>query len=127
MVNNITMDIARNTFCEMGLIPCDSYSNVTLEGLWRHPYQAKYEARQTVVRWSPTSGFLLYHPEIYGNSISFFTSCDPNQCEYINPLEDEHWHRHLIEWFAGAKRKTYELAIEMHNDNINKSLEVLDG
>lgn len=121
------MDIARNAFCEMGLIPCDSYSNETLEGLWRHPYQGKYETRQTVVRWSPTSGFLLYHPEKYGNGISFFTSCDPNYCEYINPLEDEHWHRHLIEWFASAKQKVYKLAIEMHNDDINKSLEVLDG
>ena len=127
MINNITMDIARNVFCEMGLIPCDSYSNVTLEGLWRHPYQEKYETRQTVVRWSPTDGFLLYHPEKYGNSISFFTSCDPNYCEYINPLEDEHWHKHLIEWFVRAKRKVYELAIEMHNDDIDKTLEALEG
>ena len=127
MVNNITMDIARNTFCEMGLIPCDSFSNVTLAGLWKLPYQEKNGERQTVVRWSPTSGFLLYHPEKYGNSISFFTSCDPDYCEYINPREDEHWHSHLIEWFACAKRKVYELAIEMHNDDINKSLEVLDG
>ena len=127
MVNNITMDIARNTFCEMGLIPCDSFSNVTLAGLWKLPYQEKNGERQTVVRWSPTSGFLLYHPEKYGNSISFFTSCDPDYCEYINPHKDEHWHRHLIEWFACAKRKVYELAIEMHNDDINKSLEVLDG
>ena len=127
MVNNITMDIARNTFCEMGLIPCDSFSNVTLAGLWQLPYQEKHGERQTVVRWAPTSGFLLYHPEKYGNSISFFTSCDPDYCEYINPREDEHWHSHLIEWFACAKRKVYELAIEMHNDDINKSLEVLDG
>lgn len=127
MVNNITMDIARNTFCEMGLIPCDSFSNVTLAGLWRHPFQEQYEKHQTVVRWSPTRGFLLYRPEKYGNGISFFTSADPNYGEYINPLEDEHWHKHLIEWFADAKRKVYELSIEMHNDDINKSLEVLEG
>ena len=125
MVNNITKDMVRNTFCEMGLIPWDSYSNVTLSGLWRHPFQEKYEERQTVVRWSPDDGFLLYHPEIYGNSISFFTSCDPNYCEYINPIEDEHWHRHLIKWFAGAKQKVYELAIEMHNEEVEEVLSEL--
>jgi 2-polyprenyl-6-methoxyphenol hydroxylase-like FAD-dependent oxidoreductase len=127
MVNNITMDMVRNIFCEMGLIPFDSYNNVTLAGLWKHPFQGKHVERQTIVRWSATRGFLLYHPEKYGKNISFFVSCDPNQGEYINPLEDEHWHRHLIEWFAGAKRKVYELAAEMHNDEINKSLEVLEG
>ena len=127
MDNNITMDMARDVFCEMGLIPCDSYSNVTLDGLWRHPYQENYETRQMVVRWSPTDGFLLYHPEKYGNSISFFTSCDPDYCEYINPLKDEHWHKHLIDWFVKAKQKVYELAIEMHNDDINKTLEALEG
>lgn len=97
MVNNVTVDMVRNIFCEMDLIPLDSYNNVTLSGLCKHPFQEKHEERQVVVRWSATRGFLLYRPEKYGKKISFFVSCDPNQGEYINPHYDEHWHRHLIE------------------------------
>lgn len=129
-----TADKAIEVMEELGLEATDNPQTAFIYGYWHN--DAIRRKRAVVLRWSPYSGFMLYKPE--KTSVPLFTAnnkvkhipciifhADEKNSRQILPINGSDWHEQLTKWFNDTKKRVFDLAVEIHNENVEEVLSEL--
>lgn len=129
-----TADKAVKVMKDLGLEAKDNPQTTFIYGYWSNDVLKK--KRTVVLRWSPFSGFLLYEPEKASDTIlttddkikhvpCIIFYADEKNSRQILPTNGSDWHEQLTKWFNDTKKRVFDLAVEIHNEEVEEVLSEL--
>lgn len=129
-----TADKAIEVMEELGLEAKDNPQTAFIYGYWHN--DAIRRKRTVILRWSPFSGFLLYEPEKASDTIltannrvkhipCIIFCADEKNSRRILPINGSDWHEELTKWFNDTKKRVFDLAVEIHNEEVEEVLSEL--
>ena len=129
-----TADKAIEVMEDLGLEVKDNPQTTFIYGYWHN--DAIRKKRTVVLRWSPFSGFLLYEPEKVSDTIltandkvkhvpCIIFCADEKNSRQILPINGSDWHEQLTKWFNDTKKRVFDLAVEIHNEEVEEVLSEL--
>ncbi len=129
-----TADQAIKVMEDLGLEVKEGLQTVFIYGYWHN--DAIKRKSTVVMRWSPFSGFLLYEPEKASDTIltaddkikhvpCIIFYADEKNSRQILPINGSDWHEQLVKWFNDTKKRVFDLAVEIHNEEVEEVLSEL--
>lgn len=129
-----TADKAIKVMEDLGLEVKKIQNAVFIYGYWNNDVLRR--KKSVVLRWAPFSGFLLYEPEKVSDMIltsddkikhvpCIIFCADDETSEKILPINGTDWNEQLVKWFNDTKKRVFDLAVEIHNEEVKEILNEL--